>query len=255
VNIIRDVKEDWDENRCFWPKEIWSKYVDSFEDLLKVENKDAALNCNSEMIYTALTRADDCLYYLAGLREQSIFNFCAIPQTMAIATMDLCFRNHEMFKRNIKITKGDACQVMLDSTGNLQMVCDVFKRYARSIHKKSIPQDPNYLNISIACGRIEQFIETIFPSQKSGRPAGTKSPEEIERERQKSKGETWEIFFVGLAVIAAMLVCTITMLFVAWLFGARFDLVFEEIRKGQLLPVGGASRAEEIVKNLGHQEL
>ena len=154
VNVIRDIKEDWDENRHFWPREIWSKYVDNFEDLLKVENKEAALNCNSEMIYTALTRADDCLYYLAGLREQSVFNFCAIPQTMAIATLDICFRNHDMFKRNVKITKGDACQVMMDSTGNLRMVCDVFKRYARSIHKKSIPQDPNYINISIACGRV-----------------------------------------------------------------------------------------------------
>ena len=80
------------------------------------------------------------------------------------------------------------------------------------------------------------------------------------------------MFLVGLAVVAAMLVCTVSMvgdntpsilavrclllqLFVAWLFGARFDLVFEEIRKGKLLPVGGPSRAEEIVKNLGHQEL
>jgi farnesyl-diphosphate farnesyltransferase len=154
VNIIRDIKEDWDETRRFWPKEIWSKYVSNFDDLLKEENKEAALNCSSEMIYTALTRADDCLYYLAGIREQSVFNFCAIPQTMAIATLDLCFRNHEMFKRNIKITKGQACQAMMESTGNLQMVCDVFKKYARSIHKKSIPQDPNYLNISIACGRV-----------------------------------------------------------------------------------------------------
>jgi farnesyl-diphosphate farnesyltransferase len=154
VNVIRDIKEDWDEKRRFWPKQIWSKYVDNFEDLMKPEYKDAALNCSAEMIYTALTRADDCLYYLAGIREQSVFNFCAIPQTMAIATLDLCFRNPELFKRNIKITKGQACQVMNESTGNLQMVCEVFKRYARSIHKQSIPQDPNYLNISIVCGRV-----------------------------------------------------------------------------------------------------
>lgn len=154
VNIIRDIKEDWDDNRRFYPKEIWSKYVTNFEDLFKPENKEAALNCSSEMIYTALTKADDCLYYLAGLREQSVFNFCAIPQTMAIATLDVCFRNDQLFKRNVKITKGQACQIMLESTGNLQMVCDVFRKYARSIHKKSVPQDPNYLNISIACARV-----------------------------------------------------------------------------------------------------
>jgi farnesyl-diphosphate farnesyltransferase len=157
VNIIRDIKEDWDEKRRFWPKQIWSKYVDNFEDLMKPECTNAALDCSAEMVYTALTRADDCLYYLAGIREQSVFNFCAIPQTMAIATLDLCFRNPEMFKRNIKITKGQACQIMNESTGNLQMVCEVFKRYARSIHKKSVPQDPNYLNISIVCGRVGHF--------------------------------------------------------------------------------------------------
>ncbi len=29
-NIIRDVREDHDDGRRFWPKEIWSKHVDNF---------------------------------------------------------------------------------------------------------------------------------------------------------------------------------------------------------------------------------
>jgi farnesyl-diphosphate farnesyltransferase len=154
VNITRDIKEDLDDGRRFWPREIWSKHVDKFEDLFKPENKDKALNASSEMILTALTRADDCLYYLAGLREQSVFNFCAIPQSMAIATLEVCFQNYAIFQKNVKITKGEACQLMIESTQNLELVCEVFKRYARKIHHKNNPHDPNFLKISITLGRV-----------------------------------------------------------------------------------------------------
>jgi farnesyl-diphosphate farnesyltransferase len=163
VNIIRDIHEDWQEKRRFWPKEIWTKYVDNFEDLMKPEFKEQALACSSDMIHNALTRAPDCLFYLAGLKEQSIFNFCAIPQTMAISTLDICYRNPAMFERNVKISKGEACKNMLNSTGNLRMVADSFRDYARSIHKKSIPQDPNFLNVSMACGKVSLRLCTARP--------------------------------------------------------------------------------------------
>lgn len=154
INIIRDVREDWDDKRRFWPREIWSKHVDNFEDLFKPENREAALNCQSEMVLNALNHADECLFYLAGLKEQSVFNFAAIPQAMAVATLELCFRNPKMFERNIKITKGQACGLMVQSTQNLRVLCDVFRTYARKIHKKNSPKDPNFLKISIACGKV-----------------------------------------------------------------------------------------------------
>jgi farnesyl-diphosphate farnesyltransferase len=154
TNIIRDVREDNDDGRRFWPKEIWSKHVAEFDDLFKPENLEAALNCGSEMILNALEHVEDCLFYLAGLREQSVFNFCAIPQSMAIATLELCFRNPDIFKRNIKITKGDACRLMTESTQNIHVLCGAFRRYARRIHKKNTPKDPNFLKISIVCGRV-----------------------------------------------------------------------------------------------------
>ncbi|KAL9127394.1 MAG: hypothetical protein Q9217_003728 [Psora testacea] len=96
-NIIRDVREDLDDARRFWPKEIWSKHVDKFEDLFGPENLELALNCSSEMVLNALGHASDCLSYLVGLREQSVFNFCAIPQSMAMATLELCSRNLAVF--------------------------------------------------------------------------------------------------------------------------------------------------------------
>ena len=166
VNIIRDVREDFDDKRIFWPKEIWSKHVNDFGDLFKPEFKEQALNCSAEMVLNALSHADECLFFMAGLREQSVFNFCAIPQTMAIATLDLCFRNYPMFLRNVKITKGEACQIMIDSTQNLELACNIFRKHIHSIRRKNRPQDPNFLKVSIACGKVEQFIESIFPTQK-----------------------------------------------------------------------------------------
>ena len=228
VNITRDIKEDLDDNRRFWPKEIWSKHVDKFEDLFKPENKQKALDCSSEMIYTALTRADDCLYYLAGLREQSVFNFCAIPQTMAIATLNACFQNYDIFQKNVKITKGEACQLMVESSQNLQLVCDVFKRYGQKIAKKNNPHDPNFLKISITLGRVrsimslqsklltslkvEQFIESIFPSQKP--PIDQKLPasiEEAEKARKQAYEDKWDLIYMATAVVVTVLVITSSM--------------------------------------------
>jgi hypothetical protein len=169
------------------------------------------------MILNALDHADECLFYLAGLREQSVFNFCAIPQSMAIATLELCFQNYSMFERNIKITKGQACQLMLESTQNLQLVCEVFKKHVKSIRKKNRPQDPNFLKISIACGKIDQFVESIFPTHKV-EDAIAKSKltaqQAAEQERLKrgqpetTDGNLWLFVavFVALAFISGIMV-------------------------------------------------
>lgn len=156
TNIIRDIREDKDDGRRFWPKEVWSKHVDDFDDLFKKEHLEAALRCSSEMVLISLERATDCLYYLAGIRDQSVFNFAAIPQAMAIATLELCFQNPTIFERNVKITKGQACGLMIESSQNLPVLFGAFKRYARKIHKKNDPRDPNFLKISIACGKVSR---------------------------------------------------------------------------------------------------
>ncbi|KAF2476695.1 farnesyl-diphosphate farnesyltransferase [Lindgomyces ingoldianus] len=253
VNIIRDIKEDLDDKRRFWPKQIWSKYVNNFEDLFKPENKQLALSASSEMILTALSRADDCLYYLAGIKEQSVFNFCAIPQSMAIATLEICFQNHDIFKKNVKITKGEACQLMIESTQNLQLVCDVFKKYLRKIHQKNNPHDPNFLRISMACGKTEQFIESIFPSQK--KPVDKASPISAEQEA-KTKAEAeeakWDMIYMGMAVFLTLFLISGSMLFVAWMAGARFDIAFGQLRE----QFGALTGSTKVVGDTsGHGEL
>ncbi|KAJ5806724.1 hypothetical protein N7474_010316 [Penicillium riverlandense] len=253
TNIIRDIREDFDDNRRFWPKEIWSNHVDQFEDLFKPENREAALNCSSEMILNALEHAEECLFYLAGLREQSVFNFCAIPQSMAIATMELCFRNPALFERNIKITKGEACNLMTQSTQNLRVLCDTFRIYTRKIHQKNTPKDPNFLKISIVCGKvslsylkvltgvlmymlqIEKFIESIFPSQNADevkrRLKGELTKEEQER-KQENEESKQDVYFMMALMGAVIFFVAFSMMFVAWLMGARFDLAWQELKGG-----------------------
>ncbi|EPX74343.1 squalene synthase Erg9 [Schizosaccharomyces octosporus yFS286] len=162
TNIIRDYREDFDDNRHFWPKEIWSKYVTNFGEFCQPENSEKALTCLSEMTANALTHATDALSYIASLQNQKVFNFVAIPQVMAIATLSTVFRNPTMFQANVKIRKGQAVQIVLHSV-NIKNVCDMFLRYTRQIHYKNTPKDPNFMKISIQCGNIEQACEAIFP--------------------------------------------------------------------------------------------
>jgi farnesyl-diphosphate farnesyltransferase len=40
----------------------------------------------------------------------------------------------------------------------------IFKGYARSIHAKTSPADPNFLRLSVACAKIEHWVERNYPS-------------------------------------------------------------------------------------------
>jgi len=70
----------------------------------------------SGMVLDALRHACDSLDHLRILKNQSVFNFCAIPATMAIATLELRFMNPAMFQRNIKIRKATAASVRVFSS-------------------------------------------------------------------------------------------------------------------------------------------
>jgi len=116
TNIIRDFREDVDQQRYFWPREIWGKKEYGFVEMKEMYATDPdtmrrASYAQSGMILDALRHTTDSLDYLRMLRNQSVFNFCAIPAAMAIATLELCFMNKQMFQRNIKIRKAEAAKV------------------------------------------------------------------------------------------------------------------------------------------------
>ncbi|GAA6032793.1 hypothetical protein JCM8097_000791 [Rhodosporidiobolus ruineniae] len=163
TNILRDFREDTDEGRVFWPAEIWSKYASKPEDLYRPENKEKALWALSEMTVDALAHATDALDYLTLLSNQSVFNFCAIPQVMAIATLETTFMNYNVFHRNVKIRKGEAVGLILGAT-NPRDVAYIFRDYARKIHAKARANDPSFIKIAVLAGRIEQWTESRYPS-------------------------------------------------------------------------------------------
>ncbi|KXN90347.1 Squalene synthase [Leucoagaricus sp. SymC.cos] len=164
TNIIRDYREDTDEKRYFWPQEIWGKYgFKEMKEMYEPASLERAQWVQSEMILDGLRHATDGLDYLRCLKNQAVFNFCAIPATMAIATLELCFMNPEMFQRNIKIRKATAAQLIMRST-NPRDVGLIFREHAHKIHAKAVPSDPNFIRISIACGKIEQWYEQNYPS-------------------------------------------------------------------------------------------
>ncbi|KYK57571.1 squalene synthase [Drechmeria coniospora] len=233
TNIIRDIHEDWQDGRRWYPKEIWSKHVDRWEDLFDAQHREQAIHCISAMVLDALKHVEECLFYMAGMREQSVFNFVAIPQGMAIATLELVFRNPDVLQKNIKITKGDACQIMLECTQNLHTVCEVFRRYARRIQAKNDPRDPNYLAISVRCAKIEQFIETLYPRQIPEKLA-------VENAQRQAKGSAADpgesLVMFGIVALSLFFVSGI-MLGAAWLMGARFPIVSDMVEHlGSLLP-------------------
>ncbi|PTB68792.1 squalene synthase [Trichoderma citrinoviride] len=246
TNIIRDIHEDWVDGRRWYPKEIWSKHVERWEDLFDPKYKTQAVECISAMVLDALKHVEDCLFYMAGMRDQSAFNFVAIPQAMAIATLELCFRNPAVLERNVKITKGDACQIMLESTQNLQVLCEVFRRYARRIQKKNDPRDPNFLAISARCAKIEQFIETLFPRQDPKKLAQEARAKQTQ-EPTMSAGET--AIMVGV-VLAVLLTMTGLMVGIAWFMGAKFDNTFSDTAKLFSSSTGGSPTSIT-----GHEEL
>uniref|UniRef100_A0A8D0B8W8 Squalene synthase n=1 Tax=Salvator merianae TaxID=96440 RepID=A0A8D0B8W8_SALMN len=142
TNIIRDYWEDQLEGREFWPREVWSKYVKKLSDLAKPENIDKAVQCMNELITNALHHVPDVLTYLSRLKNQSVFNFCAIPQVMAIATLAACYNNHQVFKGVVKIRKGEAVTLMMDAT-NIQAVKAIMYRYVEEIYQKIPSTDPS----------------------------------------------------------------------------------------------------------------
>ncbi|XP_065257300.1 squalene synthase isoform X2 [Emys orbicularis] len=140
--IIRDYLEDQLAGREFWPREVWSRYAKKLSDLAKPENIDVAIQCMNELITNALHHIPDVLTYLSRLKTQSVFNFCAIPQVMAIATLAACYNNKQVFRGVVKIRKGQAVTLMMDAT-NIQAVKSIMYQYVEEIYRKIPSTDPS----------------------------------------------------------------------------------------------------------------
>lgn len=171
TNIIRDYLEDYVDGRAFWPRSVWTKYS-ATGDLGYFANpsvdgaKVSGLNCLNELITDALELVPDCLAYLSELRCAEVFRFCAIPQVMAIATLDKCYQNADVFTGVVKIRKGMSC-LLINNTTDMAGVHGIFHRFSRSIMHKAMDArslggyiDPSYNKTVRACQTIMELTQT-----------------------------------------------------------------------------------------------
>lgn len=215
VNIIRDYAEDSEQERFFWPKECWAAHgfssqpevakgiVETAPGSKKFRPEGEAgkrgMAVLSSMLLDTMRHSTRALDYLTLLREQSVFNFCAIPQVMAISTIELMVNNPNVLRRNVKIRKSQAVQLILKST-NPRDVAYLFHEYvsicaahramrracsrirsptftppqSRKIHAKIPLDDANYVAWQVELARIESWCEHFYPSWIQ--PAGSEPP-------------------------------------------------------------------------------
>ncbi|GAB2218123.1 hypothetical protein Droror1_Dr00001341 [Drosera rotundifolia] len=202
TNIIRDYLEDINEipkSRMFWPREIWSKYVNKLEDLKYEENSEKAVQCLNDMVTNALIHAEDCLKYMSELRDDAIFRFCAIPQIMAIGTLALCYNNIQVFRGVVKMRRGLTARV-IDRTKTMADVYGSFFDFSCMLKSKVDKNDPN-------AAKTLKRIEAI---QNTCRNSGTLSKRSLYvlKSGPKYNPLVMVILFIVLAIIFSQLSAT-----------------------------------------------
>jgi farnesyl-diphosphate farnesyltransferase len=123
--------------------------------------------------------------------------------------------------------------------------------------------------------QIEQFIETIFPTQKPGMKAGASalSPEDEAKKKAEENEAKWDVIYMGAAVLVTLFVITVVMvrlpislplililtshtqLGIAYLAGARFDIALSQLTQGKMIPPSPGPEAENVRKNYQQKEL
>merc|ERR1711988_1564504 len=108
--------EDYVDGRAFWPQEVWKQYAVNGDlgDLAKEQNRTQAVQCLNHLITDALECIPECLDYMKLLKTEEVFRFCAIPQVMAIATLNELYDNPKVFTGVVKIRKCQAAKLILD---------------------------------------------------------------------------------------------------------------------------------------------
>ena len=161
TNIIRDYLEDFVDGRTFWPQQVWKKYTKSSNlgELADPENSVKAVQCLNEMVTNALECVPECLKYLDLLHTGEVFRFCAIPQIMAIATLADLYGNKNVFTGVVKIRKGMAAQLILD-TKTISGVHKWFYTCATDISRRVQLSDPHATETIAICNKIRILTES-----------------------------------------------------------------------------------------------
>jgi farnesyl-diphosphate farnesyltransferase len=119
VNVLRDVRADLEEGRCYWPAEALKRRGLTRETLLRPENLRPALATMDEMIDDLWPYLGAAVRYLIHLpvTQLRVRIFCSIPLFMALATIGVCRRNPDVFLSScpVKITAARVRSILIRS--------------------------------------------------------------------------------------------------------------------------------------------
>lgn len=139
--------------------------------------------CLNHLVTDALKHIPDVFIFMGRLRDPTVFNFCAIPQTMAIATLSVCYDNAQVFRGVVKIRKGEAVSLMLEGT-SMPALYAIFARYVTALQPRVRPEDPS----AQATATILQVSRRAVVSPATHRRAYLRPPCQQMQRRQHVQG-------------------------------------------------------------------
>lgn len=113
----------------------------------------------------------DCFVSGMSIERSHRFDFliaCAVNQVMAIATLDEVYNNPEVFRGVVKIRKGLACRMILES-GDLEGIFAWFNKLSSAIAKRVPASDPCASRTAEVC---KIAMEMTNPSGKADAMSG-----------------------------------------------------------------------------------
>jgi len=176
TNIIRDIKEDYDEKRYWWPKDIVCKHFSSMDDifanrgeigeareagettgiLVITEKHTDLLN---EMIMNALRHIPESIEYLSLVKNNTNFKFCAIPQIVAVQTLATLFHNPNVFKKTEKINKTTLARIFMD-TNDMNSILQFYIDAVEKIEKKIVDSDSEFSS-KCSGGKLHKYVDEL----------------------------------------------------------------------------------------------
>lgn len=147
TNILRDIYEDMGQpaERCFYPKEVWRKYVTNSHDLIDEKFLPSAIGCLNVLINDAFQHLPDTIAYLSLVSRMTIFKFFAIPQIIAVGTLEKMFNNPAVFRSNVKLSSAESGSI-LETVEDMTSCLKVMRSYL--------------LKLSARIDSLNQFEET-----------------------------------------------------------------------------------------------
>ncbi|KAL5855948.1 hypothetical protein ACOSQ4_005750 [Xanthoceras sorbifolium] len=159
TDTIEDYLEDINEipkPRIFWPREIYSKYVDKVEDLKCEENSVKAVQCLNEMVTDALKHAGDCLNHLSTLNDDAALQLFGALAVKGMGTLVLCYNNIQVFKDKVRLRCGLAAR-LYERTKTMSDIYNVFFEFASVMKSKVEMHDPNAMKTLSELNKIQEI--------------------------------------------------------------------------------------------------